>query len=61
MLDTTNREVRRVKTPQGEGTLMSIDPDTHEYQVRISRKDSTVPIAGLCIFKCFTAEELNEI
>jgi hypothetical protein len=61
MLDTTNREVRRVKTPQGEGTLMAIDPDTNEYQVRISRKDATVPIEGPCVFKYFTGEELDEI
>jgi len=61
MLDATKREVRRVKTAHGEGTLMAIDPDTHEYQVRISRKDSTVPIEGPCVFKYFTAEELDEI
>lgn len=61
MLDTTNRDIRRVKTAQGEGTLMAIDPDTHEYQVCISRKDSTVPIEGPCVFKCWKAEELDEI
>jgi len=61
MLDANNKDIRRVQTPIGPGMLSSIDPDTGKYQVKILKKDCTVAIESPCLFKFYSAEELEEI
>lgn len=61
MLDNSNHNVRQVKTPIGIGTLNGYDEDTKKYQVQVSRKNATVEIQSPCVFRFFTAEELDEI
>ena len=61
MLDITNKEVRRVKTPIGIGTLNAYDSDTGKYQVQISKKDAAIEMQSPCGFWFFTAEELEEV
>ena len=61
MLNTNNHAARKVKTPVGPGMLNGYDKDTDKYQVQISRKDCTVEIESPCLFKFYSAEELEEI
>ena len=63
MIDTTNLNMRRVKTPIGEGRLCDYDPN-HEptlYCVAIRKKETNKQMAGPFIFKWFTAKELSEV
>lgn len=60
MIDTTNRQVRRVITPIGEGTIDGWDGASN-YLVQITKEDATIPVQGPCIFRFFDVNELAEV
>jgi len=42
MKNTTIRQIKRVKTPEGIGELYEVDIDNAEYLVRIQKDQSTI-------------------
>jgi hypothetical protein len=60
MIDTTNKQVRRVITPIGEGTIDGWDGEK-SYLVQITKADATIQIQSPCIFRFFNVDELAEV